>query len=89
MSLNVLGDQTEDDGVSETRRAHWKTRTVHSILIGKSHMEMLCERHRRSWRDLIHSSQGRVRNKLTNLEILCKPDYQRYCQLLEQELCCF
>jgi hypothetical protein len=53
MSLNVLGDQIEDDEVNETRSSHWKTRNVHGFVIGKSRSKLLRERFRRSWGDNI------------------------------------
>jgi hypothetical protein len=51
MKRPVLVDQTEDGELSETRSSHWKTRNVHSIVIGKSRTNILRERFRRSWRD--------------------------------------
>jgi hypothetical protein len=75
VSLNVLGDEIEDDGVNGTRSSHWKTRNVHVVVIGKSRTKLLRERFRRSWGDniklswkeigvesvdLIRLSQGRI-----------------------------
>jgi len=71
MSLNVLGDQIEGEGVNETRSSYWKTRNVHSVVIGKSRTKLLRQRFRRSLVDKL-DVRGSVRHSTNHIEITNK-----------------
>jgi hypothetical protein len=89
-SLNVLGDQIEDDEANETRSSHWKTRNTQGVVIGKSRTKLLRQRFRRSWvdnldvHDSVHHSANHI--EITNKMQPCTRIYYSNVLLIAQHV---